>query len=409
MNTDIGTKLATDENIFSERPIKLLKVMTSFYSGGTEGQVLNLVRRLNRSEFDLQSACLRKEGDIIKEFEKLDFPITEFQIKNLYSPGTIMQQLRFARFMQKQQIQIVHSYNFYSNVFTIPAAKIAGIPVILASIRDRGIYLTPAQKKVQKWVCGMADKILVNAESIREWMLEQGYAATKIEVIKNGIDLSRYTKVKGGSKIREELGIPESAPVILLLSRLNAQKGVDDFIDAAVEVNKTHPDIRFLIVGAKLHYANGVFSEDTQYSKDLQKKAEAYGIGNRVIMTGLRKDVPEILAEAAISVLPSYSEGLSNTLLESMAAGIPVVTTNVGGNPELILDNVNGFLVPVKSPQLLAQAMIRIIDDPMLALRFSQQTRIMATENFSLEKMAIDTQKLYHAELKKTEQQSLAS
>ena len=399
MNPDSGIQPVVDGADYTDTPIRLLKVITSYFSGGTERQVLNLIRRLDRSEFDLQSACLRKGGDILKEFEHMEFPITEFRIKNLYSAGTMMQQLRFAGFLRKQRVQILHSYNFYSNVFAIPAAKLAGIPVILASIRDQGVYLTPAQKKVQKWICGLADRILVNAESIREWLLEQGYAENKIVVIKNGIDLSRFDKVRGESGIRAELGIPENVPVILMLSRLNAQKGVDDFIDAAAIVNKSHPDIRFLIVGTKLRLVDGVYIEDTPYMEGLKSRAKSCGIGDRVILAGVRKDVPEVLAEADISVLPSYSEGLSNTLLESMAAGVPVVTTHVGGNPELIKDGINGFLVPVKSPQLLAEAMVRILDNPELARQLSIQARKMAAENYSLERMARDTQNLYRAEL----------
>lgn len=391
-----------DHPASSPEPIRLLKVMTTYFSGGTEGQVLNLVRQLDRRAFDLQFACLRKGGDILGEFHKLRIPITEFRIRRLYAPQTFFQQWRFAAYLRAQRVQIVHSYNFYANMFAIPAARMAGVPVVLASIRDRGVYLTPNQKLAQKWVCRLADRILVNAESIREWLLEQGYRDSRITVIKNGIDMSRYEGARNDSHIRRELDIPDSAQIIVMIARLNPQKGVDDFIRAASLLRLSHPDARFLIVGAKLQYQEGVFSQDREYMGELQQLANDLGVGESVIFAGHRTDTPEILAEAAISVLPSHSEGLSNSLLESMAAGIPTVATDVGGNPELVKDHVNGILIPVKSPELLAQAIGEILDDPELARRFGREARTMAAEGFSLAKMTADTQALYRAELART-------
>lgn len=382
--------------------VKLLKVITTFSSGGTEGQVLNLIRSLDRQQFDLRFACLRKCGDILNDFEDLNIPIAEFKIKNLFRPQTFLQQIRFAAHLRTQGIQIVHSYNFYSNMFAIPAARLAGTPLVLASIRDRGVYLSPAQKIAQRYVCRLADKILVNADSIRDWLLEDGYQEEKIVVIKNGIDLSLYQSKEANLPLRQEFGIPFSAPIVVMLSRLNAQKGVAEFIRAAALLNESHPETYFLIVGAKRQYEGGVFSEDMQYLLELQNLAQELGVADRVVFTGHRTDTMEILTEAAISVLPSHSEGLSNTLLESMAAGTPTVATDVGGNPELVKDQVNGLLVPVNSPPDLARAIGTILGNPELAKHFGEQAKIMATDNFSLEKMARDTQSLYLNELRHT-------
>jgi glycosyltransferase involved in cell wall biosynthesis len=387
--------VSKDKDTVGSSPIRLLKVMTTYFSGGTEGQVLNLVRNLDRHRFDLSFACLRKGGDVLEEFEKLHIPIAEFKIKQLYHPYTYLQQLRFAAYLRKQHINIAHSYNFYANIFAIPAARMAGVPVVLASIRDRGVYLTPAQKLTQKWVCTLADRIMVNADSIRDWLLEQGYPEHKIAVIKNGIDLSLYSGRQADSTFRQELGIPPSAPIIMLLSRLNPQKGVDDFIKAAGLLKDSNPDARFVIVGTRLLYVQGVFFEDREYITELKQLAHSLGVEDRVVFAGHRKDTPTVLAEAAISVLPSHSEGLSNTLLESMAAGIPTVATAVGGNPELVKEMVNGLLVPVQSPTALAQAIATILDDPQLAKRLGEKARLMASENFSLVKMTADTEAFY--------------
>ncbi|MES2606645.1 MAG: glycosyltransferase [Pseudomonadota bacterium] len=379
--------------------VRLLKVMTLFAAGGTEGQVVNLVRRLDREQFDLQFVCLRKWGYYLDEIEQRNIPVTEYKLTSFFTPRLLQLQMQFAQQLRRQDIEIVHSYNFYSNVFAMPAAKLAGVPVTIASIRDQGVYLSPLQKIVQKWACSFADKILVNAGSIRDWLLEEGYPEEKISIIRNGIDLTRYPRVAAPTSIRTELGLPAEAPLVLMLSRLNPQKGVDDFIKAAALIKLRMPNVRFLIIGERLQFRDGEFRQDSSYHHQLHDLAVNLGVEDRILFTGHRTDVPELLAEGAVSVLPTHSEGLSNTLLESMAAGLPVVATQVGGNAELIKDGINGFLVPPQSPATLADAILRILSDPALATRFSEAARARASEYFSMERMVQDTQTVYAEQL----------
>jgi glycosyltransferase involved in cell wall biosynthesis len=321
-------------------------------------------------------------------------------VRTFFSPAALMQQVRFARHLREQRVDIMHSYNFYSNVFAAPAAKLAGVPLVVASIRDQGVYLTGMQKRAQKWACGFADLILVNSQSIRDWLLAEGYPAGKIRIIRNGIDLKRYESAGKRPALREELGLPASAPLVLMLSRLNPQKGVDDFIKAAAMVRLRRPDVRFLLIGEKLKYMDGGFGLDSGYHNYLHELCVNLGVDDGIVFTGHRSDVPELLAEGAVSVLPTHSEGLSNTLLESMAAGLPIVATRVGGNAELVADGVNGLLVPPPAPATLANAILRILDDPALAPRFSAAAREKATAYFSMERMVEDTEALYIEQLR---------
>jgi Glycosyltransferase len=397
--------LVTTPSVAVERSaaVKLLKVVTACYSGGTEGQVLNLSRTLDRERFDLQFACLNSAGDLLKDYAALGAPMTEFKIRNLWGLGVRLQQLRFAAFLRRNGIEVVHSYNFYSNVFAIPAARLARVPVVIASIRDRGVYLTPAQKLLQKWVCSLADKVLVNADSIRDWLLEQHYDEKKICVIKNGLDLNLYTQTKSDPAFRKSLGVPATSPLVVMIARLNPQKGIDEFISAAALIHKTHPDVHFLVIGTKVVREDNGYSEDEEYLLQLKQAAWQQGLGTRLQFVGMRKDIPKILAESAVSVLPSHSEGLSNTLLESMAAGVPIVATDVGGNPELVSHGRNGFLVPVKAPHALALAITNILDDPRLASRFSRESRRIAREHHSLTGMTEATQRIYLQELRRAQ------
>jgi glycosyltransferase involved in cell wall biosynthesis len=143
------------------------------------------------------------------------------------------------------------------------------------------------------------------------------------------------------------------------------------------------PDVCFLVVG------------DGGIKDELEEQARQLGLGRRIVFTGFRSDVPDLLSEAAISVLPSLSEGTSNTLLESMAAGIPVVATRVGGNPEVIEDGVSGLLVPPRDSAALAAAMGRLLEDEELAIRLGQAGIRRVAELFSIEGSIDQTEHLY--------------
>lgn len=392
----------------SKDKVRLLKFVCDFGSGGTEGQILSLVKGLEPSGFELEVASLKKEGPLVEEYVKQGIVIREFPITSLYSPAAIIQMVRFSTHLRNSRIKIMHAYNFYSLVFAIPAAKLAGVPVIIASIRDRGVYLTKKQKVLQKMVCRLADRILVNAESIRDWLLEQGYQENKIIVIKNGIDLGRYEASRdienyADANIRRDYGIPENAPLVVMIARLNRQKGVLDIIRAAARVKCEHPHAKFLIIGKpsqdSLRTGQSGISDQQQWL-NLRDELQLGGI---LFFCGHRNDIPQILSQASVSVLPSHSEGLSNTLLESMAAGVPIVATCVGGTPELLDDGVDGILVPPHSPEHLARGISRILNSTVLALRLSQAARIRAREDFSLDVMVKETKKVYASQLERTE------
>lgn len=384
--------------IAKSKQIRLLKFLTAFGIGGTERQVVNLVKKLDRSRFDPMFGCLKTWGPFLSDIEQQQIPIAEYPIHRLYAPSTLRQQLRLARDMKRNGVQVFHSYNFYANVFSIPAARMAGVPVIIASVRDTGMNLTPARMYLHRQVCRLADCVLVNAEAIRQWLIAQGANADKICVIRNGLDLSRFAKPVDSSGLRRELGLPERVPLVTVLARLTPQKGIETFLEAAAEVNRRSPEARFLIVG-DLYASNGdgVYKREGSYMESLQALAARLGIGDRVIFTGFRSDIPELLSQAAVSVLPSLNgEGLPNALMESMAAGVPVVATKVGGSAEVVGEHgTAGLMVPAGDPRELSAAMLAVLEDPALARRLGHAGRKRIQERFSLEHMVRETENLY--------------
>jgi glycosyltransferase involved in cell wall biosynthesis len=369
-----------------QEKIKLLEFLTNFMIGGTERQVVNLARGLDRSRFDLHVGCLGRSGDFLSHVEGNSIPVSEYRINSLCNHTTLREQWKFAGYLNRNQIQIVHSYGFYSNVFCVPPARFAGVPIVIASIRDTGDPLTPMQRRVQKAICGFSDHILANSNAVRDRLVEDAYSPGKIGVIRNGIIIPEPSRNGARGFFHRELGLPENARLIAVVSRLNPLKGIEYFLEAAAILAARFEDVFFPIVG------DGI---DPEYTAALKDHAARLGLGRRVIFTGFRLDISSIMPDLLISVLPSLSEGLSNVLLESMAAGVPVVATKVGGNPEVVEEGVTGILVPPRDPAALADAVGTLLENQSLAIRFGASGRRRVEVHFSLDRMVQDTQKLY--------------
>ena len=379
----------------ARRRVRLYTFLTLFGIGGTEKQVVALARHLDPARFEQKFGCLRRWGPLLEDLEREFGAIPEFRIRNLYSGHTLWQQFRLAATLRRQRVQVLHSYNFYANVFSLPAAKLARVPCVIASIRDMGVYLTPKQQYVHKLVCRLADQIVVNADAIKHWLTAQGYRGERITVIPNGVDVGRFSSLPAESDLRCRLGLPERAQLVLMLARLRPEKGIEYFLRAAAHVNLRFPQVYFLIVGEGFTNRAHEFMPDSEYPRRLANMAASLGIGERVRFTGLITDIPHLLSQVAVSVLPSLSEGLSNTLLESMAAGVPVVATRVGGTPEAVSDGEHGLLVPPKDEAALAEAICAILADAELARRLGSQARARAVQRYSLERMVQANQDLY--------------
>ena len=367
--------------------IRLLNVVPTLLCGGTEQHFMTLSRSLDADRFDVRFACLRKLGPFVDELRQRRIPLVEYQLATFRSLNALMQQARLARDVKRHAVDIVHAYSFYGNVFGIPPGRIAA-PVVIASIRDRGPYLTAMQRRVQRHVCRLADCILVNADAVKQWLIDDGYDASRIVVIPNGIDLGRFN---GGDRqaVRRSLGVPESSRLVGVISRLSPLKGIEDFLHAAAAIAAKAEDTRFVIVGEPSPIWNRA------YLDQLRDLAQQLGIGNKVLFTGLRSDVPALLSALDVSVMPSLNEALSNVLLESMAAATPLVATDVGGTPEAISDGVNGVMIETSNPPLMAAAIERLLAAPALARELAHNARRTVEERFSLDRMVHSTESLY--------------
>jgi glycosyltransferase involved in cell wall biosynthesis len=382
-------------------PIRLLKIVPTLLCGGTENQAITLARSLHEQGFSLEVACLRRIGPFVKELSNRGIPLFVYPIPGFYSFTALVQKVKFARHLRKQRTDVMHAYSFYGNVFGILPARMAGTPVVIASIRDKAAYLTPMQKRVQRFVCRFASCVLVNAEDVKEWLTAEGYNPEKIVVIPNGVELDRFSDVPDPEGVRREFGVAPGAPLVMVVSRLTRQKGLEQFLEAAKTLAPRFPDARFVIVG----YANPA---EQDYEDSLKALTAQLGLTDRVIFTGLRQDVPRLLAAATVSVMPSLNEALSNVLLESMAAGAPTVATRVGGTPEAIVDEVTGLLVEPGDSSPLAAAVARLLEDPAFARGLGDAARKAIVDRYSVDKMVRATESLYLTLLERKQRKTSA-
>jgi len=368
--------------------IRVLKFLNNFYIGGTERQFVHVANGLDRSRFAVEAACFNDQGPLLATL-KSDIPVRPYPLNgSLFSRQSVAGQFRLLKHLRNRKLDIVHTYGWYPNVFAIPASRLALRPVTIASVRDVGAYLTLGKIRALGMVCRLADCVLVNSSAGRSWLVGQGVPERKIEVIHNGIEVPhpRAGSADSGA-LRKEFGIPEGTPVCACIGRLVSGKGMEFYLQAARILADRGRNVRFLMIGAH--------SAERNYSSEIEVLASELKLHGEVIFTGQRQDVAQILREVDIVVHPSLTEGLSNVILEAMAAGIPVVATRVGGNPELVEDGRTGFLVPVENADEIAGAIGRLLDQPDMARAFGARARQRVIDEFGMDKMLSRTETLY--------------
>ena len=330
---------------------KILIFTNSFRIGGSEGQALQLIQHLDRSRFDVHIACFDREGPLLERLppdieEVASFPLTGFANCN-----AVRQAAAFIAFLRKAKIQIVQTFDLYTNVFGLPLARLAGVPVTVGSRRDHGVRRTAWQARAEQWSFRLAMQVVANADAIKSRLVqEQVLGADRISVIRNGLDLSHFPI---SPRSRQSSAKDESRSVIFaVVANMRAEKGHLLFLRAAQQVASACPEARFVLIG------------DGAMRQKIQESIELLGLREKVKLVGAITNVPDALQEIDVVVSPSDTEGLPNAVLEGMAASKAVVATDAGGTRELVLEGVTGYLVPTGNAELLASRMIVLCRAP---------------------------------------------
>ena len=365
---------ATKANPENELRPGVFLMIHSLETGGSERQFAALARSLDPRAFRLHLGCIREEGPFLDALGRVpQFPLGG----SLYGLQSLRSRFRLARDLRRKDVAIAHAFDFYSNLTLIPAARLARTPVVIGSQRQLGDLLTTAQSRVQAWMFRWCDLVVCNSRAAADRLIEAGLPERRVEVVGNGLPASAFAETTPTLSCR---------PGFLrvgMIARMNARyKGHRIFLRAAARLHRKFPEVEFLLAG------------DGPLRPELERQAAELGIRDQVCFLGDCRDVPAVLASMNVSVLPSASESLSNVIIESMAAGVPVVASRVGGNLELINED-RGILVEPDNDQALANAIERLLGDAALRVELGGNARQFALANFTLKRMHERYEELY--------------
>jgi glycosyltransferase involved in cell wall biosynthesis len=347
--------------------VRVCFLIDELAAAGTETQLLALIRHLDRRRVRPYLCLLRGDNPVSQALEPDDCPILRLGVGSLLRPATVVRAWRFIRFLRRERIDVVQTYFPDSSYFGMPAAWLAGVKHRLRTRNNVGHWLTPLHRRLGRALNVFTTQTIANCAAARQALLdaEQPRPETVL-VLENGVDLERFA------------GIPSLAtrpaadePRVGVVANLRPVKGLDVFVQAAARVHACHPRAVFTVAG------------EGELRAELERQAAAAGLAGRFTLPGSASHVPGFLAGLDVAVLCSHAEGMSNALLEYMAAGRAIVATAVGASPELIEDGVHGLLVPPGNAARLADAIARLLKDRDLAQRLGEAARRRALQRYS--------------------------
>jgi L-malate glycosyltransferase len=299
-------------------------------------------------------------------------PIYLLPLQRTYDIKALRAAFKLKRFLQQQQIQIVQTFFESSDLWAGFVTKTMSNAKLIWSRRDMGILRGSKHHVAYRLMAGMPDKVFAVSEQVRQHCIDvDRIAPARVLTIYNGLDVADWDIAIRQEKVADR-------PLIVTVGNIRRVKGHDIFIKAASSVLQKFPNVAFQIAGEVLDH--GYFQELQNLVRDL-KLADRFSFVSGVT------DLPQYLSAAEIFVLPSRSEGFSNAIIEAMAASLPVVATDVGGNAEAVRDGVSGFVVPSEDATALSEGIIQVLSDPLRAREMGLAGRGLVVEKFTIDAM----------------------
>jgi glycosyltransferase involved in cell wall biosynthesis len=327
--------------------LRILFVLTGLAYGGAETQLVRLATRLKSRGWEVSVVSLMPPKAYVEDLEAAGIPVFSLGIRRkLPDLGPV---LRFARIIRKWRPDIVHSHMVHANLLARIVRFLAPIPVLICSARsiDEGGRFREILYRLTDSLCDLTTQ--VSHAGLERYVRVGAVPRHKIRYIPNGVDTERFKpNLEDRLKFRKELGV--EGFVWLAVGRFDPPKDYPSMLQAFARVVHKHSNTILLIAG------------DGPLRKTMENLARELGIEKRTKFLGIRRDIPQLMNAADAYVMSSSWEGMPNVLLEASATGLPIVATDVGGNREIVLDGVTGFLVPPRNPEALARAMLRIMD-----------------------------------------------
>ena len=356
--------------------------------GGTERHLFNLASRLNPDLFDSTVCPLRFNKYLVKIFTEAGIKVEPAPFKRIYDFSALKQVPVMLQLMRERQIDIVQTFNIDSETFGIILAKLSGVPVIISSRRDLGVYRKRRHLLFSKFIHRYVDHFLAVCDAVASNLSErEGVPPEKITTIYNGLDLTNLPVDQNHvAKLRKEFRIGPNSFVIGNVSHFRPEKGYDVFFNAIQEIKPYIPDLRVMAVGGG--------GKLLTHFKNVVAKA---GLSEVVFFTGYVPNVLDYVSLMDVCCLtPISNEGFSNAILEHMAMGKAVIATDVGGNREAICHGESGIIIPANDVKALADAIINLYKNPTLRKSLGANARLRVEREFTIQKMITQMEKFYY-------------
>ena len=366
------------------RPISVMMVSNALIRGGAEEHILQLLQELDRQWFRLHLVCTPELEQLIRPDLPADVGVSVLTLDHLTD---IVGAFRLVRAIRRHRVQILHSHMFRASLFASPIGQICGVPVIIETSHGREVWRKgwKASFFVDRFVSRRVDRLIAVSEATARYLVEhKGIPAEKVSVIRSAIKVQQFDPNHPAPKgTKRALGFAESDPLLVVVGRLEPQKGHAVMIDAMPGVLEEFPRARLVCVS------------DGSLRSQLEAQVRQKGLQESIRFVGYQPDVRDWLALADVNVLPSWYEGLPLAAIEALAAQRPMVATAVDGTPEVVINQETGLLVPPGNPERLSSAICQLLRDPQRARQMAIAGRKLVVERFSIEKLVNDTKHLY--------------
>jgi glycosyltransferase involved in cell wall biosynthesis len=363
------------------RPVRACFLIDELALAGTESQLLALVRRFDRRKVQPVLALLKADPEAGPD-PIADCPVVHLGVRKLCRPATVAKLWRFARWLRREQIDVLQLYSPDSTYFGAPAGRLAGVPHVLRVRNNCNHWMTGTDRWLGRRYNRLVTGTLTNCEAAQQAVLrDEGPDPASVTVLANGVDLERFDDIPSWNCWQR----PQGEWRVGVVANLRPVKGLDVFLAAAADLAATNPGLTFHLAGAG------------PLRPALEQQARSLGLEDRVRFRGAVADIPAFLASIDVAVLPSHAEGMSNALLEYLAAGRPVVATAVGAAPDLIEHGKHGLLVPPGSAERLADAVRALLLLPEQAAVMAASARQRVRERHSRAAMIERFERFYGA------------
>ncbi|MBI4493655.1 MAG: glycosyltransferase [Chloroflexi bacterium] len=378
------------------RRTKVLRIITRLNIGGPAIHTILLTEQLDPARFEsllVAGSTTPTEGDMLhlaRRKHVAPHAVAELG-RELNARDDLVALQKLYQLMRRERPQIVHTHMAKAGTLGRLAARLARVPVVVHTYHGHVFHSYFSRPKtalflaIERVLARATDRLVVVGEQQRREIAAYRIAPLhKLVAIPLGLELEPFLAVQGPSgHLRAELGLGAATPLVGIVARLVPIKAHEDFLAAAARVRAALPEARFVVLG------------DGERRQELEALAKQLGLGAAVRFLGWRQDLPDLYADLDVVALSSLNEGSPVALIEAMAAGRAVAATNVGGVGEVVKDEVTGLTVPPRSPERLAEAMVRLLRDPALRARLGTAARIEVYPRHSVRRLCADVANLY--------------